>query len=109
MVSRNFSSRVRSLVRRIFVVFDHKDKTHTHTPKIHRYEPGVTPGDPVHKNIFAFPKPNNREHKVARPTWFDEPQSWPGSDFDKYAKFTVPTRPVPPPGGGEAGAASEDA
>lgn len=57
----------------------------------------MTPGDPVHKNIFAFPKPNNREHKVARPSWFDEPQSWPGYDLDKYAKFTIPTRPVPPP------------
>jgi hypothetical protein len=65
------------------------------------YEPGVTPGDAVHKNIFAFPKPNNREHKVAKPQWFDEPQSWPGYDFDKYAKFTVPTRPVPPPPEGE--------
>lgn len=60
------------------------------------YMPGVKPGDDVHKNRFAFPKPLT-EHKTAKPKWFDDPQSWPHYDSDKYSSFIIRRRAPPPP------------
>eukprot|EP00940_MAST-03C_sp_MAST-3C-sp2_P002999 g2999.t1 len=72
------------------------------------YMPGVKPGDDVHKDRFAFPKPL-RSHKVARPRWFDDPQSWPHYDSDKYSSFIIRRKAPPPPpvapGEGEEGSA----
>lgn len=68
----------------------------THPVYAEWYRPGVLPGDPVHFNRFAFPKPD-MSYKTDKPTWFDEPQSWPNYDIDKYASFTIRSTAIPPP------------
>ena len=62
-----------------------------------KYFPGVRPGF----TPLAFPTPLHSRYKIAKPSWFDAPGSWPRPFVERVP--TVPDAPPPPPGG-EAGA-----